>query len=103
MPLRYELTKSGNVVGPIQQIPIKAIARPGDMPLLPEALRAELGRHACNTCHISIRPSEACDVLEGVARVDNNRCSLNGSGDDPPCPRAHDEQNIDRNLHEVTG
>ena len=48
-----------------------------------EALRAELGRHACNTCQISTTPSEACDVLERVARVDDAREEHRGwvSGD----------------------
>ena len=68
-----------------------------------EALRAELRRHAGHTRQISTGPGEARDVLERVARVDDERCRLHGSGDDPPRPRAHGEQNVDRNLHEVGG
>jgi hypothetical protein len=51
-----------------------------------EALRAELRRHACNTCQISTGPSEACDVLERIAQVDDEQCSLHGSGDDSRRP-----------------
>src|SRR5262245_16768692 len=68
-----------------------------------EALRAELSRHACDTGQISIGPREACDVRERVARVDDERCGLYVCGDDSRRPRAHGEQDIDRNLHEVRG
>src|SRR5215510_10188997 len=46
-----------------------------------EALRAELRRHAGNTCQISKTPSDTCDVLEWVARVDNKRCTLHRFSD----------------------
>jgi hypothetical protein len=68
-----------------------------------KALWAELRCHACNTCQISTAPSEACDVLEWVARVDDKRCGLHGFSDDSRRPRAHGEQNIDRHLHEFGG
>ncbi len=41
-------------------------------------------------------------MLERVARVDDERCSLYGSGDDARRPRAHGEQQIDRYLHEAS-
>src|SRR5215470_1255225 len=67
-----------------------------------KTLRAELRRHACNTCQIFTAPSEACDVLEWVARVNDKRCGLHGFSHDSRCPRAQGEQNIDRHLDEFS-
>src|SRR5262245_43197265 len=68
-----------------------------------KAFRAQFRCHACNTCQISTTPSETCDMLEWVARVDNKRCTLHGFSDDARRPRAHREENIDWHLREFSG
>jgi hypothetical protein len=68
-----------------------------------EALRAELRGHAGHTGQISTGPSEARDVLEWIARIDDERCGLDRCRDDARRPRAHGEQHVDRSLHELGG